>query len=98
MLAFRLTLKVKPVCMQKALELAKSVNEKAAPDYKGRIYTPAYSPLDVLIFEDVHESVAKREEFWEKYYRTPEFIAWWEEWNKIAATGDSLEVWNMTEV
>jgi hypothetical protein len=84
--------------MQKALAMAKSVNEGAAPDYKGRIYTPAYGPGNVLVFEDVHESVAEREEYWEKYYGTPEFEAWWEEWNEIAETGGSIEVWNLTEV
>ena len=63
MLAYRLTLKVKPGCMQKALALVKSTNEKAVPDFTGRIYTPAYAPVDILVFEEGYESVAAREAF-----------------------------------
>ena len=99
MLAFRLTLKVKPGRMGKALEMAKKV-KKVAPDYKGRIYTPAdFGPWETLIFEDTHESVAEREAYWDKYRGTPEFSAWWDEWfNEVADSGSSMEVWNLTEV
>ena len=67
MLAFRLTLKVKPGCMDKAVEVAQSV--KFAPEWKGRIYASgmgSYCPGDILIFEEVYESVAEREAYWEK--------------------------------
>ena len=99
MLAFRLILKVKPGRMDKALEMAKKVKE-FAPDYKGRIYTPGYgTSWETIVLEDTHENVAERDAYWEKYYDHPEFIAWWDEWNKeITDSGNSLEVWSLTEI
>ena len=88
MLAFRLTLKIKPGCMDKAVELAQSV--KFAPDWKGRIYVSegGYGPRDTLIFEETYESVAEREAYWEQKFGTPEFSAWWDEWwNEVAESG-----------
>jgi hypothetical protein len=99
MKAFRLILKVKPGCMDKALEMAKKVKE-FAPDYTGRIYTPAgFAPWETIVFEDTYESVAERDAYWEKYYDNPEFIAWWDEWNnEVAESGNSIEIWNLTEI
>ena len=99
MLAFRLTLKVKPGCMDKAFELAKSV--KFAPDWKGRIYASgmgSYCPGDILIFEEVYESVAEREAYWGKYMEKPEFSAWWDRFNEFLEPGGSTEVWSVTEI
>ena len=99
MKAFRLILKVKPGCMDKALEMAKKVKE-FAPDYKGRIYTPAdFGPWETIVLEDTHESVAERDAYWGKYQDKPEFAAWWDEWfNEVADSGNSIEVWSLTEV
>jgi hypothetical protein len=99
MLAFRLTLKIKPGCMGKAWEMIQKIKENT-PDWKGRIYTPAsYAPWETIILEETFESVAEREAFWDKYHGKPEFTAWWDEWfNEIAEGGNSIDVWNLTEV
>ena len=99
MLAFRTTLKIKPGCLGKAWEMTQKIKE-IAPDWKGRIYTPAsYAPWEIIIIEDTYESVAEREAFWDKYHGTPELNAWWDEWfNEIAEGGNTIDVWNLDEV
>ena len=101
MLAFRLTLKVKPGLLDKAQEMAIKMKE-VVPDWKGRIYVGywmGYGPADTIIFEDTYESVAEREAYWVKNSDTPEFGAWWNEWYaEVADSGGSMEVWSLTEI
>jgi len=100
MLAFKLILKVKLGRMDKALEMAQKVKE-IAPDYKGRIYTPGfYGPSwETIVLEETYESVAERDAYWGKYQDKPEFSAWWDEWNnEVAESGNSIEIWNLTEI
>ena len=98
MIAIRFSVNVKVGCMEKALEMAKTFNQDVNGDYKGRVYTPAYGPHNVLFWEDFHESVAEREAYWEKYFEKPEFSAWWDRFNEFLEPGGSIEVWNVTEL
>ena len=100
MLAFRIILKVEPGRIDKALEMAQKVKE-FAPDWKGRIYTPAGfgGPWETIIMEETNESKAEYDAYWEKYNGKPEVTAWWDEWFKEVADSENFsEVWNLIEV
>ena len=97
MLAYRATYLVKWRCMQKALELVKAEISRGKPENSDvRVYTPGISP-NLLVVEETWESVEEHDKFWAEYRSTPEFAAFWEEWNELIERWVGTEIWNLTE-
>ena len=57
-----------------------------------RIYTPIFGPRNTVVFESQFEDLAKREEFWAKWFARPESPAFIVKFDALHENETSIEL------
>ena len=96
MIVERLTFRIKPGYMEKAVEMAKEVRAMPDEPHGSRIYT-SLGPFDTLVYERGFENLAQNEAYWAAWWSRPETPAFMEKWHEVEAGGGGREIWTLEE-
>ena len=93
MIVERTIAKAKPGRVAEATALLRAQCETWGMPY--RIYVPISGPENGLVSEVEFESLAKREEFWEKWLAKPDNLAWLEQVYALVENEASTEFFRL---